>query len=60
MKTTELIKYLNNIVQLHGDLPVYYCDYEQYDIQPILSAYPIVDQHGEHVYVILDNGRREL
>ncbi len=60
MKTTELIKYLDNILKMHGDLPVYYCDYDQNYIEPILSSYPIIDQHGKSCYVILDNGRRHM
>lgn len=56
MKASELIKYLDNIIQTHGDVPVYYCDYVEYDVQPILSAYPIVDQRNKIGMIMLDNG----
>lgn len=58
MKASELIKYLNNIIELNGDASVFYCDYIEADVQPILSAYPSLDQHGNIGLIILDNGKK--
>ena len=58
MKASELIKYLNNIIETHGDAAVYYCDNIAYEVEPILSAYPLLDQHDKIIMVGLDNGKR--
>jgi hypothetical protein len=58
MKASELIKFLDNIIQTHGDASGYYCDYIAYDVQPILSAYPSLDQHGKIIMITLDNGKK--
>jgi hypothetical protein len=58
MKASELIKFLDNIIQTHGDASVYYCDYIAYNVEPILSAYPSLDQHGKIIMVTLDNGKK--
>lgn len=60
MKASELIKYLDNIINTHGDASVYYCDYIEYYVEPILSACPSLDQHGKIIMVTLDNGKRTI